>query len=406
MNISFICPRIPYPPNRGDKIRSYNIIKYLASKHNIFLFSLIEKEEEKKHKETLETFINYVYTDSIHPTYKKIYSFFSLFQKFPISVRYFYSNKIQNALDDVIRNYYIDIIFCFCSTTAEYIFRSQYRHQLKKKALWIMDLVDVDSEKWLDYSKCKKLPLSLIYSFEAKFLSKYEKKILDDFDNILIISEQERKILSNKYKSNKIFVMPNGVDLDFFIEDYHSHLKKTGPTIVFTGVMNYWPNIDGVTWFVKKILPPIKEKYPNITLYIVGSNPPPIVKALSAIKGVQVTGYVKDVRDYISIADISIVPLRIARGLQNKVLEAMAMGKAVVTTSVALDGINARPNRDIVVADNPDVFSKKILDILNSPSLGKEIGRNARQFIERHFSWESKFSILDKIITNTGSKFK
>jgi glycosyltransferase involved in cell wall biosynthesis len=192
--------------------------------------------------------------------------------------------------------------------------------------------------------------------------------------------------------------MGNGVDTDFFNPKHQSPLKKKGKALVFTGMMDYLPNVEGITWFSDNVFPLIQNRFPDVILYIVGNRPSTDVKSLANRKGIVVTGFVEDVRDYLSLADVCIAPLRIARGVQNKVLEAMAMGKATVCTPEALNGTRATPGRDIAIASDENSFSEKIIEFLSDPDKANQLGSNARRFVEKNASWESQLEILDDIL--------
>ena len=389
-----ICHRIPYPPNKGDKIRSYNIIKFLSKFYQIYLFFLIDSPEDVENLTPLESISTYIHYDFINSTTKKALSSLALVSGRPISTKYFYSSKLQKAIDHVLEKNNIDIVFCFSSPTAEYLFRSPVYEQIKERSKLVMDLIDVDSEKWWDYSKRSKWPQSLIYKLEAKYLLKYEFRIANEFDNVFLVSEEEKGVFLKKVEASNIAALPNGVDLEFFSRKYKSRLSKENPTLTFTGVMNYWPNVDGVIWFADKVFPKVREVFPTCEFFIVGKDPSKEVKALAERPGIKVTGFVEDVRDYLAIADVCIVPLNIARGIQNKILEAMSMGKPVITTSRALEGICAVPGRDVLVADNPSNFAQHIISLLSKPELISQFGKKARICVEEKYSWQTAYQIL------------
>lgn len=397
MKVIFISHRIPYPPNKGDKIRSYHLLRYLSSHHDVYLFCLIDDSKDVEHIASVRTLVKDVFFDVINPGFKKITSSKALLKGRPISTRYFYSAKLQNQLDDLLDRKFVDLIFCFCSSTAEYVFRSRHYRKGLRGVARVMDLVDVDSEKWRDYAAKTRWPLSLIYSMEARFLARYEAMIAENFDQIFLVSEPEKALFLQKNKANNVIALSNGVDLDYFSPDYKPQIEGKSPALVFTGAMDYWPNVDGVVWFSAKVFPKIRKVFPTATFLIVGGNPAPDVKSLSRIEGIKVTGFVKDVRDYIAIADVCVVPLRIARGIQNKVLEGMAMGKPVITTSKAFDGIEAVPGRDVIVADRESPFHDEILSLLSNPNRAKELGINARRIIEEKYPWDKRLSALDNL---------
>ncbi len=400
MKIIFICHRIPYPPNKGDKIRSYNLLKYLSSHHDIYLFCQIDDSKDIEHIASVDTLVKNVFFDVINPEFKKITSSTALLRGRPISIRYFYSTKLQNQLDDLLDRKFVDMIFCFCSPTAEYVFRSRHYRKGLRGVACVMDLVDVDSEKWRDYAAKTRWPLSMIYSMEARFLARYEAMIAENFDQIFLVSEPEKALFLQKNKANNVMALSNGVDLDYFSPDYKPQIEGKSPALVFTGAMDYWPNIDGVAWFATEVFPKIREEFPTATFFIVGGNPAPEVKSLSRIDGIKVTGFVKDVRDFVAIADACVVPLRIARGIQNKILEAMSMGKPVVTTSKALEGINAIEDKEVILANDASEFAIKVIKLLSDKTFASVVGSNARKCVEENYTWENSYTLLSNTLSS------
>lgn len=398
MKAVVICHRIPYPPNKGDKIRSYNIIKGLAQHYEITLLFMIDDTHDLEHINSFNGMAKDIHYDVIDPKIRKYTSALSLIKGTPISVRYFYSSKLQRKLDDILEHTRVDLVFCSSSPTGEYVFRSRHYKRSMQDIVLAMDLIDVDSEKWFDYSKKSKQPQASIYGMEARYLSKYEARIAKEFDHLFLVSEPEKKLFLQKIETDNVTTLPNGVDLNYFSPDYRSSQDKTGPVLVFTGAMDYWPNVDGVAWFVREILPRIKKRFPHVVFFIVGGHPTAAVKALHDDKMVRVTGFVDDVREYVSAADACVVPLRIARGIQNKVLEAMAMGKPVVTTPMALEGIDAEPGKNILLADEPSAFAEQVVRILTESELRQRMGREARKFVEDQYGWKRSHIILQETL--------
>lgn len=396
--ILFIAHRIPYPPNKGDKIRSYNILRYLAGKHDIDLFFLIDDHRDLDVIDELRPLVSTCCFDVIHPRRKKLISGFSLLGTKPLSVPYFYSRKLQMAIDEQIGKKEFDHVFCFSSPTAEYVFQSRYYKTKLRNASLIMDLIDLDSLKWSQYAESARWPMRAIYQREARQLLAYEQRIADEFDELLLVSEAERKLFQQHVKKGHVSAMNNGVDLEKFAPGRGTPFRTSVPLIVFTGAMDYWPNIDGVVWFVNDVLPLVRKKIADVKFIIVGSNPAPAVKALAKNNEVEVTGFVDDVRDYIAGADLCVVPLRVARGIQNKVLEAMAMGKAVVSSPDALEGISAETGRDIVTAPDAHSFSREIIRLLADEKERDFLGQNARKCMEVNYSWERKLHLLDTLL--------
>jgi sugar transferase (PEP-CTERM/EpsH1 system associated) len=396
-SILFICHRIPYPPNKGEKIRSYNMLRYLCRRHEVSLAFLIDDRRDEAHVETLRPMVKTLHYDRITPRVKKLRSSLSLLSKRPISVPYFYTTLLQSQIDALLDQQNFDCIFCSSSPTAEYVFRSRHFSGKLQRTRKVMDFIDMDSYKWRQYAEKARFPMRWIYACEARYLLSYEAKIADTFQQVFFVSEAEKNLFLDQIPCNHISAVGNGVDLNFFDPSHQSPVKKNGPTLVFTGAMDYPPNVDGITWFTKTVYPLIQKKIPNLNLYIVGSHPAPIVQRLAQQDGIIVTGFVRDVRDYLAAADICIIPLRIARGIQNKVLEAMAMGKATVCTPQALEGINAIPDVHVMTASDEKSLAAHVITLLSDANAASHLGKQARRFVEENYTWNARLAPLDAI---------
>ncbi|MGA8260133.1 MAG: TIGR03087 family PEP-CTERM/XrtA system glycosyltransferase, partial [Arenicellales bacterium] len=392
----FLCHRLPFPPNKGDKIRSFNILKFLSARHKVFLACPIDDGADLAFLPELRSYTQGFALQRIVPRWKKLSALTGLLERASISVRYFYSQKLQREIDQLIALRGFDAYFCYSSPMAEYLFRSRKAQSITPSTL-VMDLIDIDSYKWQQYAARSPLWQSWIYRYEAKHLAIYEKRIADGFDRLLVVSDQERSHFPGGAPDN-LFAMSNGVDLEYFFPRNACGKEGEGLALVFTGVMDYWPNVEGVKWFVEKVFPRIQALKPTVKLYIVGSRPTGEVIGLGRTPGVLVTGFVEDVRAYLAEAAVCIVPLRIARGIQNKVLEAMAMGKAVVATSQALEGIRASAGKDLLVGDSEEGFAEAVLRLLRDPDGAREMGKSARACMEKHYSWDSNLAFLDEIL--------
>jgi len=422
MKILYIAHRIPYPPNRGDKIRSFNEIKYLSQRHEIHLACLADDSKDLKYENDLKRFCKSTNVVLINLKMVKLKSSFYLFSKKPLSVPYFYSRKLQRSVDQLLSTNHYDAVFCFSSPMAEYVFRSRslvsgclklekslvkgspvtsYQKLASRNQKLIMDFVDVDSDKWGQYSKHARFPMSCVYALEGRRLADYERKVAETFDHSIFVTEAEAKIFRNKNLHIKnITAISNGVDLDYFSPTVSQHPSTINqqPVIVFTGVMNYFANVDGVVWFTKEILPLIRKEIPEIRFYIVGRNPTKEVLSLALDSSVTVTGYVPDTREYLKMAAVVAAPLRIARGIQNKVLEAMAMGIPVVATPQAFEGVEAEPGRDLILGGDVRKIAEGVIGLVKEGSLRKSIGDNARRTIEKNYCWSKNLEKLDNVL--------
>jgi sugar transferase (PEP-CTERM/EpsH1 system associated) len=399
-NVLFIAHRIPYPPNKGDKIRSYHMLRYLAEHYRVTVACMIDDADDLKYVGDLEAIVHQVFHTFRSPLFMKLKALGSLLSGEPFTKPCFYSQSLQKEIDDYLDKNDVKAVICFCASSAEYVFRSRHYHQTLQKKILLTDLVDVDSEKWRQYAEKKTGPMRWLYRREAKYLRLYEQQIVDSFDRAFLVSEAEKAVLTTPGSVDKIEAMSNGVDLDYFSpESVSKTLSPTAPCkLVFSGAMDYWPNVEGAVWFAEKVFPAIKGAFPDIVFCVAGRNPTEAVLALKKIPGIEVTGTIPDMRDHLATATICVVPLLIARGIQNKVLEGMSMQKPVIATSGAATGLKAIDGEEIVVADDEKMMAVEIISLLNDPVRKQILGVNARKYVEREHSWESHLSRLSEII--------
>ncbi len=389
----FLAHRLPFPPNKGEKLRAYHFLRYITQRYATHLVCHIDEErdlEAARHIDLPLVSFSYHFAPRRQ---RKRRCITALLKSTSLTVAYFYDPKLQDVVEKILRSPELVLVFCSCAPSAEYVLKTNF------SGTKIMDFMDVDSEKWQDYSRYIKSPLRWIYAEEARRHRHYEGLIAQKFHHLIFVTEQEAQLFCQKVPTQcPVWVVENGVDLKRFYPEYKSPLLKKGPTLVFTGAMDYWPNAQGICWFRQKVWPLIQKAVPNVELLIVGKDPLPEVKRLSHEPGIQVTGYVKDPRDYLALADVSIIPLQIARGIQNKILEAMAMGKPVVTTPLAAQGLKATPGRDLLVAENPLKFAEQVITLLKDPLLAEKIGKNARLTMEKHYCWTKNLAQLEKLL--------
>jgi len=403
MRILFISHRIPYPPDKGDKIRSYNILRYLLQEHDVYLAFMIDDKKDIQYLEVLSSMVTKLCWDTVRPFSGKLLSSVAFLRFEPISVFYFYSRKIQKWVDDLLGGSGIDAVLCSSSPTAEYLFRSHYYKSKLRQLPWIIDLVDVDSYKWEQYAERSRGGSRLIYNLEARYLKKYEERIAGEFNRVLLSTETEEALFLKRVSAANTVAIVNGVDQEYFSNSFQFKMANNCPVLAFVGAMDYYPNVDGVQWFVQNVYSRIQQVYPNITFYIVGNRPSAAVRRLAhTYPGVKVTGYVEEIRTYLAGADVCVVPIHIARGIQNKVIEAMAMGKALVCTPQALEGIHAEPGKEVITASDADAFASAVIQLLGDKNRTRELGTRARAFIEGHFSWKNNLAPLDTIFHQPG----
>lgn len=395
-SLLFLSHRIPFPPNKGDKIRSFNLLKHLSKKYNIYLGAFIDDKEDRKYINDLRQWCKEVFLVEINPRYRKILSLYGLVTGESLSIPYYRHHSIQKWVNQCLAIREIKKVVIFSSPMSQYI--------LTEKAngtRCVIDFVDVDSEKWMQYSQKHCWPLSWIYRREGKKLLQFDRKASLQTDVSVFVSAEESSLFSKlapDTSTNNVY-MENGVDAEYFSPDraYANPYPDNADVIVFTGAMDYWANIDAVVWFANKILPKITKKNENARFYIVGSHPSDEVLKLAKISGVTIVGAVKDVRPYVANSSISVAPLRIARGLQNKVLEAMAMQKPVVATPSAMEGIRVDESFFSLVTDDEDSFSERCISLLEHGDINR-LGEKGRQLIIKEYSWESNLEKFDSFL--------
>jgi len=387
----FLCHRIPFPPNKGDKIRSFNMLKALSQFYDIYLACFVDDPFDWQYADKLDKYCQQKLLIKQNKTLSKIKGLQAFLSGEAISVPYYYSREMSKWTSDIITIHKIKQVFVYSSSMAQYVEGERYS-QLNR----IIDFVDVDSDKWNQYSEGKTGLARWVYKREWRKLQLLENKIAKEFQHSLFVSPQEANLFKQQVPESvglKVSGMLNGVDT-FFFDPQSPDIKamKENIDVVFTGAMDYWANVDAVIWFCRKVWPLIRTKHPNASFYVVGGNPDAQLRALDGKQGIIITGRVVDVRPYIHGAKVVVAPLQIARGLQNKVLEAMSMAKPIVVTNMAIEGIEGR-NEDVRVSDDPQLFCDQVCDYLeHSRTAGQ-----SRQWILNNLQWNESLSRLPKL---------
>ena len=385
--------RIPFPPNKGDKIRSYHLLKHLAQKYTVHLGTFIDDQNDLQYVDTVKQWCGESYFETLSPTKAKLGSVTALLMNRPLSLDYYRSGKMQAWVDRTIKQQSITKIVVFSSAMAQFV-------EEKRASRRVVDFVDIDSDKWLQYASKKVWPMSWLYNREGRTLLAYERIIAKSCDASLFVSQAESDLFKTlaPESANKIGFFNNGVDTDYFSPDiaHENPYPAKGKVIVFTGAMDYWPNIDAVQWFAEEVFPEVRKIHQNAVFYIVGTRPTEQVVQLGNLPGIKVTGSVPDVRPYLAHANVAVAPLRIARGIQNKVLEAMAMAKTVVVSAQALEGIDAQPGSELLLAKDSHQFVNLISEELNQGH--ESIGIAARKKVETRYNWDSNLKNVDTML--------
>ena len=395
----YLVHRLPYPPNKGDKIRSYNILKYLSQYHKIYLGTYIDDPEDFQYQSKVNALCEETYIETINPKIAKLKSLIGFIQGRALSIPYYASNTMQLWVDKVIEENNIENALVFSSPMAQFILN----HQSMRK---IMDFVDIDSDKWQQYTQSHKGLMNFVYAREAKLLFKYEKEIAQKFDASIFVSKKEAGYFQKliKQQDSKIKGISNGIDFSYFNPEleFRSPYDSASKVLVFTGAMDYWANCDAVIWFATEIFPVLYAKDQSYRFVIVGSNPSPRVIKLSKQAGIDVTGRVEDVRPYIKYAFLSVAPLRIARGIQNKVLEAMAMNKVVVASNNAMEGIDINDEIAQNVTDTVQGQISCILSLVKNNT--EQLGKKSGQWIRQKYHWKTVLEPLKLLIETIPKK--
>ncbi len=399
MDLLFLSQRVPFPPNKGEKIRTFHQIDYLSKQHEIAVFTPAASPKEVKYFQQLAR--KYCSLGGSTAPTSKTKLLKGLIQNKPLSVANFYSVTLQRQFDERLAQGDIDAIVCTASSMAEYIFRSKSLRNLTIKGeqpKLVMDFMDLDSDKWAQYQKLKPFPLSLIYQRERYLLQKYERRIYDAFDASLFISKDEIALFARELNNaDKLHCIANGIDTNLYTPGETAQTDAP-PILLFTGVMDYLPNEDAVIWFAEAMLPAIRRSIPNVQFVIAGMNPSKAVLRLAEHPGVVVTGFVEDIMPYYHDATVFVAPFRLARGVQNKVLQAFACGLPTLMTPMGNEGIDANNGTECMLASNPKEFIDGALTLLNDPALRLQIGTNARQKAINDFSWSAQLSKLEALL--------
>lgn len=397
-DLLFLVHRIPYPPNKGDKIRSFHFLKYLASEYTIHLGTFIDDPNDGQYTAKVDALCAETHYVGLKPFQAKIKSLQGLLTGQALSLPYYKNQEMQDWVDKTIKTHAIKKVLIFSSVMAQFI---EPKLQQNNEIDMIVDFVDVDSDKWRQYAAKKQGLARWIYQRESKYLYAYEHKIAGQAKTSLFVSEQEAALFKQLAPTlkHKISHINNGVDIDFFSPEqkFASPYAEDQQALVFTGAMDYWANVDAVCWFATDVFPNVLKKHPNTKFYIVGSKPAKDVQDLAKHPNIIVTGAVDDVRPFVAHAALAVAPLRIARGIQNKVLEAMAMGKHVIATSLAMEGIDYNESLAVSVSDDVEEMVRQIDGLLQNQS-GLIFSTANRDFVKENFSWEQNVHQLSSLI--------
>lgn len=387
----YLVHRMPYPPNKGDKVRSYHLLKHLAQRHQVFVGTFIDDPDDAQHVDKLRSLCAGLHLAPLRPLRARVDSLGALLQGQPLTLRYYRNAALRRWVQRTVREQGIDAAVVFSSSMA------QYAQGLGLPLL--VDFVDVDSAKWTQYADRHRWPMSWLYRREGRQLLAYEREVAAACDRAFFVTEKEAALFCSLAPecAPNVQSVCNGVDADYFAPDAArpSPFAADELPVVFTGAMDYWPNIDAVTWFAQDMLPQLRAQWPTLRFHIVGRSPPPALRALAG-EAVSVSGKVPDIRPYLQHAAVVVAPLRLARGIQNKILEAMAMGRPVVATRECAEPIGAAQGSELLWAGAPEGFVHEVDALLRDAPRAAAIGRAGRQRVLRDFSWDAHLSAFDQ----------
>lgn len=393
-DLLFLVHRIPYPPNKGDKIRSFHILKHLSTLYNVYLGTFIDDANDWQYTDKVDALCTSTCYQPLNALRAKIGSATGLFTGDALSLPYYRNQAMQEWVDTTVKTHGIKKVLLFSSVMGQFI---KPAHDVEM----VVDFVDIDSDKWRQYAEKKHGIAKWIYQREAKCLFDYEQALAARAKASFFVSQQEADLFKKLAPtvSEKISHINNGVNVDYFSpeHDFDSPylINENAQILVFTGAMDYWANVDAVKWFVEQVFLQVVKSHPAAKFYIVGSKPTQEVLDLAS-SHVVVTGAVPDVRPYLAYAKLAIAPLRIARGIQNKVLEAMSMAKHVVATSTAMEGIAYDSTLSVSVSDEAELMIGQINALLDKPELTTSL--NNRNFVKAQFSWDNNLNDLVALI--------
>jgi hypothetical protein len=389
VNILYVCHRFPYPPKRGGKIRPFNMIRHFTQQgHRVTVCSLARSIAEANEGAGIAPHCARYEMATVSDPLQTLRMVARLPTPVPSSFGYFYSPDLKRRIDAALARERFDLIFVHCSSVAQYV---EHVRGIPK----ILDFGDMDSQKWLEYARFKPFPLSVGYRLEGVKLVREEKRLAGRFDLCTATTRMEWETLQSYGVPVDTDWFPNGVDAEFFKPDGEGYDPDT---LSFIGRMDYYPNQECMIEFCAEVLPRIQAKRPSAKLLIVGADPSPPIRRLGELPGVTVTGSVPDVRPYALRSAAMIAPLNIARGTQNKILEAMAMGVPVITSGAAAGGVDALADEHLLVANCPEEYAAAALRLMNDAVERDRLAKAGRARMLSNHDWAASMQRLDAIV--------
>jgi sugar transferase (PEP-CTERM/EpsH1 system associated) len=402
----FLCQALPYPPIKGERITSFNLLRHLTRRYRVFVGTFIDDPADRVEIEKLRGMVEGLHVDEIRKPWAFVRAFPRWIMGEPISFALFRSRRLDLWLDRIAVQQKPVAIVTHSSNISAYAVDKFGRNDGAEPRR-ILHFADVDSEKFVAYANRSRGLMKWILAAEARRVRREERRLTAKADAVAFVSDEEAELFRSILDEHRdrVFTLPNGVDTDTFDPGRYPEppFQSRGAVFVFTGAMDYLPNIDAVTWFAHDVFPGIREALPNAQFLIVGSKPTATVQRLGQDPGVIVTGRVPSVAAYLAHAQVAVAPLRIARGIQNKVLEAMAMAMPIVVSSGALTGIRARSGEHLVCADTPGEWIAACVGLVGDRDRARRLGQSARKLVLDAYTWEAQFARLDRALGQAGA---
>jgi sugar transferase (PEP-CTERM/EpsH1 system associated) len=396
----FLCQRLPYPPIKGERITSYNLLRHLTRNYRVFVGTFIDDPADRVEVDKLRTMVEGLHVEEIAKPWAYARALPRWLLGEPISFALFRSRRLGRWLDEVAARHQPVAIVTHSSNISAYAVDKFARDGLQPRRF--LHFADVDSEKFLAYAERSRGLARWVFASEARRVRREERRLTAGADAVGFVSDEEAQLFRSVLEEHRerVVTLPNGVDTETFDpgRTHEPPFQGRGAAFAFTGAMDYLPNIDAVTWFANEVFPAIRQALPGAQFLIVGSKPAAEVLKLGELAGVIVTGRVPSVAAYLAHAQVAVAPLRIARGIQNKVLEAMAMAMPIVVSSGALTGIRARSGEHLICAETPQEWSDACIRLVRDRGEASRLGQAARKLVLDQYTWEAQFARLDRLL--------
>ncbi|MGH7455118.1 MAG: glycosyltransferase, partial [bacterium] len=387
MKILLITPRLPYPPYRGDKLKIFNLLKRLSKSNSIHLISFVENGHEQEYIQYLAPYCAAVEVIPLPRWRSYLQCLFGLFSALPLQVHYFKSEKMRRRIAEICRRQHFDVIHTHLIRMAQYTVGSE--HPLR-----VLDLTDAVSLYLTRFlSREKSRLMKLLLKVELERIKRYES-LLEQFHACFVCSEPDKEQSLKAAPEANVQIIPNGVDLAYFSND--KPVPYDPARIVFTGNLTYYPNLDGIFYFINEIFPLVKKEMPAAKFYIVGQSPPAKVRALAS-NDVIVTGFVEDIKQHYLSSAVAVSPIRFGAGTLNKILEPLALGVPVVATSMGTEGLDLTNGKEILIADGPHTFAKHVIRVMKDQEFREKLGKEGMALVRQLYNWDAVVQALENI---------